>query len=486
MQQENRRATESARPLPSAGWRSDSWRTPAVVLICGCLISMVGFGPRSTLGFFLTPMSHDQGWGREVFALSVAIQTLLYGAAQPFSGAIADRFGTVRVIIAGTLLYAAGIFMMAHAATPETLFLSSGVLIGFGLSGCSFNLVLSSFGKLLPESWRSLAFGAGTASGSFGQFLFSPLAVGLIDTLGWRTTLEVFAGLLLLIVPLAFAIATPRSDAPQTSLRSLGKDESQTSLRSLRQDDSQTSLSGLRQNESDQTSIPSLRKDDPPQTSVRSLRTAEAAPSATQIQNYKQALAEALGHRSYILLVLGFFTCGFQLGFVTLHLPSYLIDRGLSAEVGGWTLGVIGLFNIVGAMTSGWLGGRMPKRYILVVIYFARALAVVFLITMPASPAVALIYGAVTGLLWLSSVPPTAGLVAVMFGTRWMAMLFGIAFFSHQVGGFLGVYLGGLLYEHTGSYDIVWWLGVLFGVLSAVINLPIVEKPVVRPALAAG
>ena len=436
MQQDNRPGSGSVRARSSIDWRLESWRTPAVILICGCLISMIGFGPRATLGFFLTPMSHGQGWGREVFALSVAIQTLLYGAAQPFSGAIADRFGTVRVIIAGTLLYAAGIFMMAHASTPETLFLSSGVLIGFGLSGCSFNLVISSFGKLLPESWRSLAFGAGTASGSFGQFLFSPLAVGLIDTVGWRTTLEVFAGLLLLIVPLAFAIATPRSDAAPASPR------------------------GLRQPDS------------------------ETAPSVEQIQTYKQALAEALGHRSYILLVLGFFTCGFQLGFVTLHLPSYLIDRGLSAQVGGWTLGVIGLFNIVGAMLSGWLGGRMPKRYILAVIYFARALAVVFLVTMPASPAVALIYGAVTGLLWLSSVPPTAGLVAVMFGTRWMAMLFGIAFFSHQVGGFLGVYLGGLLYEQTGSYDIVWWLGVLFGVLSAVINLPIVEKPVARLATA--
>ena len=441
MQQDNRPGSGSVRARSSIDWRLESWRTPAVILICGCLISMVGFGPRATLGFFLTPMSHDQGWGREVFALSVAIQTLLYGAAQPFSGAIADRFGTVRVIIAGTLLYAAGIFMMAHASTPETLFLSSGVLIGFGLSGCSFNLVISSFGKLLPESWRSLAFGAGTASGSFGQFLFSPLAVGLIDTVGWRTTLEIFAGLLLLIIPLAFAIATPRSDAP-----------AQTSVRSLRQS--------------------------------ASAAHSETAPSAEQIQTYKQALAEALGHRSYILLVLGFFTCGFQLGFVTLHLPSYLIDRGLSAQVGGWTLGVIGLFNIVGAMLSGWLGGRMPKRYILAVIYFARALAVVFLVTMPASPAVALIYGAVTGLLWLSSVPPTAGLVAVMFGTRWMAMLFGIAFFSHQVGGFLGVYLGGLLYERTGSYDIVWWLGVLFGVLSAVINLPIVEKPVARLATA--
>ncbi len=425
MQQENRTTTERARPLPPVVHRPPSWRTPAVIVLCGCLIAMIGFGPRSALGFFLTPLSASHGWGREVFALSVALQTLLYGIAQPFSGAIADRFGTVRVIIGGALLYAAGMFMMAHASTPGMLYLSSGVLIGFGLSGCSFNLVISSFGKLLPESWRSLAFGGGTAAGSFGQFLFSPLGVSLIDAFGWQRALEIFAGLLLLIVPLAFAIATPRSDAPPA-----------------------------------------------PGT----------APSAAQTQTYRQALAEALGHRSYILLVLGFFTCGFQLGFVTLHLPAYLIDRGLSAQVGGWTLGVIGLFNIVGAMLSGWLGGRMPKRYILAAIYFARALAVVFLITMPASPAVALIYGAVTGLLWLSSVPPTSGLVALMFGTRWMAMLFGLAFFSHQVGGFLGVYLGGAVYERTGSYDIVWWLGVLFGVMSAVINLPIVEKPVARLA----
>jgi MFS family permease len=414
---------------PTVVAKAMSWRTPAVIVTCGCLISMIGFGPRATLGLFLTPMSAAQGWDREVFSLSVAMQTLLYGAAQPFSGAIADRFGAIRVIVIGALLYAAGIFMMAHASTPGMLYLSSGVLIGFGLSGCSFNLVISSFGKLLPESWRSLAFGAGTAAGSFGQFLFSPLGVSLIDTFGWRTTLEIFAGLLLLIVPLAFAIATPRADAPSMA-------------------------SGT-------------------------------APSAAQTQTYRQALAEALGHRSYILLVLGFFTCGFQLGFVTLHLPAYLADRGLSAEVGGWTLGVIGLFNIVGAMLSGWLGGRMPKRYILSVIYFARALAVIFLITLPASPTVALLYGAMTGLLWLSSVPPTSGLVALMFGTRWLTMLFGVAFFSHQVGGFLGVYLGGLLYSQTHSYDVVWWLGVVFGVLSAVINLPIVEKPVQRAAVLA-
>src|SRR5712691_7350441 len=240
--------------------QAQSWRTPAVIVVCGCLISMIGFGPRSALGFFLTPMSAAHGWGREVFALSVAMQTLLYGAAQPFAGAIADRFGTIRVIIVGTLLYAAGIFMMAQATTPGMLYLSSGVLIGFGLSGCSFNLVISSFGKLLPDSWRSLAFGAGTASGSFGQFLFSPLGVSLIDAFGWQATLEIFAGLLLLIVPLAFAIATPRSDAPAA----------QTSLRSLRK------LDGV------------------PGTVL----------SAAQTQTYRQALAEAFGHRSYILLVL--------------------------------------------------------------------------------------------------------------------------------------------------------------------------------------
>jgi MFS family permease len=434
VQQEN---PDIIRPRPAAvrpaSSPSFSWRTPAVVVLCGCLISLIGFGPRSALGFFLTPMSAAHGWDREVFALSVAMQTLIYGAAQPFSGAIADRFGTVRVIVAGTLLYAAGIFMMAHVASPGTLYLSSGLLIGFGLSGCSFNLIISSFGKLLPASWRSTAFGAGTAAGSFGQFLFSPLGVYLIDSVGWRATLEIFAGLLLLIVPLAFAIATPRADAP-LSVDSAGPSET---------------------------------------------------PSAAQTQTYRQALAEAFGHRSYILLVLGFFTCGFQLGFVTVHLPAYLADRGISAEVGGWTLGVIGLCNIIGAMLSGWLGGRMPKRYLLSAIYFARALAVVFLITLPASPAVALIYGAMTGLLWLSSVPPTAGLVAVMFGTRWLAMLFGVAFFSHQVGGFLGIYLGGVVFTQTGSYDAVWWLGVLFGVLSAVINLPIVEKPVPRAAAAA-
>ena len=214
--------------------------------------------------------------------------------------------------------------------------------------------------------------------------------------------------------------------------------------------------------------------------------TPKTAPAAEVPRSVPQslggALREAFGHRSYVLLVLGFFTCGFQLAFVTVHLPAYLVDRGLSVQVGAWTIGIIGLFNIVGSLTSGWLGNRMPKRYILSIIYFARALSIVAFILLPASPASSIVFGAVTGLLWLSTVPPTNALVLLMFGTRWLAMLFGFAFFSHQVGGFLGVWLGGVVFERTGSYDAVWWLSVFFGVASAVINLPIVEKPVARLA----
>jgi MFS family permease len=312
---------------------------------------------------------------------------------------------------------------MAYSQTPGVLHLSAGVLIGFGLSGCSFNLVIGAFGKLMPEHMRGLAFGAGTAAGSFGQFLFSPLARALIDRFDWQIALLVFAVMMLFILPLSVALRTPRAE------------------------------------------------------SVTSTGVAN--------QSFMQALTEAFGHRSYVLLVLGFFTCGFQLAFVTVHLPAFLVDRGLSADVGAWTIGVIGLFNIVGSLASGWLMGHMPKRYILSTIYFLRAISVAAFILLPMTPLSALLFGAVTGLLWLSTVPPTSGLVAVMFGTRWLAMLFGFAFFSHQVGSFFGVLLGGIAFEATGSYDLVWWLSIFFGVASAVINLPIVEKPVVRPALGA-
>jgi MFS family permease len=394
------------------------WRTPLVVIACGCLVGMLSFGPRASLGFFVQPISQEFSWGRDVFALALAIQNLVWGLGQPFAGAIADRFGILRVMCVGALLYAGGLLLMRYAATPLSLDLGAGVMIGFGLSGCSFNLVLSAFSKLLPAEQRGVALGLGTAAGSFGQFLFAPFGVALIDNVGWQAALTIFAALMLLIVPLSLALATP----PATSAN---------------------------------------------------------VPAADQ-QSFKTALAEAFGHRSYVLLVLGFFTCGFQLAFITVHLPAYLVDRGMSAQIGGWVVAAIGLFNIVGSLSVGWLQNHLPKRYILSALYFARALSIMTFISLPITPVSAIVFGAATGLTWLSTVPPTSALVALMFGTRWFATLYGFAFVSHQVGGFLGVWLGGVVFEKFGSYTPVWWLSILFGVLSALINLPIVEKPVVR------
>lgn len=402
------------RALSSLGWR-----TPLAIVVCGCLISMLNFGPRSALGLFVTPIGNAHGWGRDVLALALAIEMLVWGAALPVVGAVADRYGPIRVLVAGALVYALGLVAMAYAASPGALHLSAGLMVGLGLAGSSFTMVLGAFARLLPPHWRPLAFGAGTAAGSFGQFLFSPLGIALIGTVGWQHALLGFAALVLLIVPLALVLTTP----PQTS----------------------------------------------------------ASGSA---QSLKGALAEAFSHRSYVLLVLGFFTCGFQLFFITVHLPAYLVDRGLSAQVGAWTIGTVGLANIIGSFSVGWLGERMPKPYLLAAIYGLRSVAILAFVLLPASPAVAIGFGFIMGLLWLSSVPPTSSLVALMFGTRWFATLFGFAFFSHQVGGFLGVWLGGVLFERTGSYEVVWWLSIVLGIASALINLPIVEKPVVRPAAA--
>src|SRR3954466_1969631 len=400
---------------------SSSWRTPLVIIICGCVIALLSFGPRSSLGFFIQPMSREFSWGRDVFGLALALQNLLWGLGQPIAGAIADRFGLLRVMIVGAVLYAGGLLMMRYAATPLSLDIGAGVLIGFGLSGCSFNLVLSAFSKLLPPEKRGIALGAGTAAGSFGQFLFAPFGVAMIDNFGWQAALTVVALLMLLILPLSLAGAPPPSTAPASN-----------------------------------------------------------APAADQ-QSFKTALAEAFGHRSYVLLVLGFFTCGFQLAFITVHLPAYLADRGVAAWTGGWVVAAIGLFNIIGSLSVGWLQNRFPERYILSAIYFTRALSIVAFISFPITTFSAIAFGVVTGLTWLSTVPPTSALVALMFGTRWFATLYGFAFVSHQVGGFLGVLLGGIVFEKFGSYTPIWWLSVLFGVLSALINLPIVEEPVARP-----
>ena len=395
------------------------WRTPLVIIICGCTIALLGFGPRSTLGFFIQPMSREFAWGRDVFGLALAFQNLLWGLGQPVAGAPPHRFGVSRVISVGALLYAVGLLMMRYSGTPATLNMGAGVLIGFGLSGCSFNLVLSAFNKLLPPERRGLALGAGTAAGSFGQFLFAPFGVALIDDFGWQTALVVFAALMLLIVPLSVALATPPAI---------------------------------------KTEVPDVDR-----------------------QSFKTALAEAFGHRSYVLLVLGFFTCGFQLAFVTVHLPAYLVDRGISAQTGGWVIAVIGLFNIIGSLSVGWMQNRLPKPYILSAIYFIRAISIVAFISLPITTFSVVVFGAVTGLTWLSTVPPTSALIALMFGTRWFATLYGFAFVSHQVGGFLGVWLGGVVFEQFGSYSPIWWLSVVFGILSGLINLPISEAPVVRP-----
>src|SRR5258708_928293 len=274
----------------SAASRLSSWRTPLVIIACGCAVALLSFGPRSSLGFFIQPMSREFAWGRDVFSLAIAVQNLLWGLGQPLAGAIADRFGLVRVMCVGALLYAGGLLLMRYAATPLSLDLGAGVLIGFGLSGCSFNLVLSAFTKILPAERRGLALGAGTAAGSFGQFLFAPFGVAMIDNFGWQSALMVFAALMLLIVPLSLALSTP----PATSTK---------------------------------------------------------VPAADQ-QSFKTALAEAFGHRSYVLLVLGFFTCGFQLAFVTVHLPAFLGDRGITAKTDGWGIAAISVFNLLGTLVD--------------------------------------------------------------------------------------------------------------------------------------
>src|ERR1700749_1842548 len=303
-----------------------NWRTPLVIIICGCGIALLSFGPRSSFGFFVQPMSREFAWGRDVFGLALAFQNLLWGLGQPIAGAIADRFGALRVISAGALLYAAGLVLMRYAATPLSLNIGAGVLIGFGLLGFSFNLVLSAFSKLLPPERRGFALGAGTAAGSFGQFLFAPFGVAMIDNFGWQTALTGFAALMLLILarlillllPLSLALATPPGQ---------------------------------------QANVP-----------------------AADQQSFRTALAEAFGHRSYVLLVLGFFTCGFQLAFITVHLPAYLVDRGITAQTGGWVVAAIGLFNIIGSLSVGYVQNFIPKRYILSAIYFTRALAILVFI----------------------------------------------------------------------------------------------------------
>ncbi len=398
---------------------SSSRRGPNVplIIISGCIIGILSFGPRATLGLFLTPMSSEFGWGRDVFAFALALQNLIWGAAQPFAGMMADKYGTGRTLVLGALIYAAGLLLMSMSGTPLLLQISAGVLIGLGIAFTSFSLVLAAFARSVQPKYHGIAFGLGTAASSFGQFLFAPLGLGLIEGFGWANAL-IYMAFIIAAVPLFAYVLRGRSSAP-----------SNNSTASL-----QDTLS------------------------------------------MAQTLAVAFKTRDYILLVFGFFVCGFHVAFITVHMPTFIVDQGFDVSVGAWALALIGLFNIAGSMSSGVLGSRLPKQYILSFIYLARAIAIALYITLPMSEASTLIFAATMGILWLSTVPPTSGLVAVMFGPRFMATLFGIVFFSHQIGSFLGVYLGGVLYEQYGNYDTIWYLGIVLGVFAAVVHWPIRDQ----------
>ena len=384
-----------------------------LVIAAGCLIALISFGPRSIMGLFLGPMTEARGWSRELFALAIAIQNIVWGLGQPFAGAIADRYGSGRVLAGGGLIYAAGLALMAWAPSAAWLHLSAGVMIGLGMAAASFSIVLAAFGRRVPAERRSVVFGIGTAAGSMGQFVFAPLGQGLIANYGWSQALMVLAAVMLAVPVLAMAMAG-RPTASDIALRK---------------------------------------------------------------QSLREALAEAFGHRSFNLLVAGFFVCGFQLAFVTTHLPPYLVDIGLPIGLAAWALALIGLCNVFGSLASGWIGQAYSKPIVLALIYLARSAAIVFLLLTPPSAASVLIFAAVMGFLWLSTVPLTTALVAIMFGPRYLATLSGVVFFSHQVGSFLGVWLGGRLYDQTGSYDIVWWLGAALGVFAAIVHWPIREAP---------
>lgn len=404
--------------------RPHPWRTPLAVLLVGCLIAMIGFGVRSIFGLFLEPITAARGWDRETFALAIAIQNLIWGAALPFAGALADRSGPSRVIALGALAYAAGIWGMAESESGLAFQLFGGLLTGIGVAFTAFSLVLATMAKVVGPERRSLALGLGTAAGSLGQAVFSPLGQSFIAAFGWHGALISLSLSVLALVPLAFMLSGQKGAADEPEI--------------------------------DQSLI--------------------------------EALREARGHRGYLLLTTGFFACGFHVAFITVHFPAYIIDIGLSAEVGAWAISLIGLFNIVGSLLSGAAGQRWSKKFGLSFIYSARAVLITVFMLAPVSEASVYAFSAVLGILWLSTVPLTTGIVAQVFGTRYMATLFAIVFFSHQVGSFLGVWLGGWIYDATGSYAPMWWAGVALGVAAAVVHLPIDEKPLarLRPGSASG
>jgi predicted MFS family arabinose efflux permease len=393
------------------------------LIVAGCLVAMVNFGIRSSFGFFTAPISEAHGWPREVFSFAMAMQNLVWGLATPVAGMLADRYGSARVLMAGAVIYCIGLVMMAFTETPLMFNLGGGLLVGVGVAFSSFSIVMAALGRMVPAEKRSWAFGIATASGSMGQFIFAPLGAMLITAYGWQNALVVLAALSLLIILFALPLMVHNTS---TAPRNAGEADL-----------------GMR-----------------------------------------QAIGIAFGHRSYLLLVSGFFVCGFQLAFILVHMPPYLVEHGISKEFAGIAMGLIGLFNVIGSYVSGIIGGRGQKRVPLAFIYLLRSILIAAFVLLPVTQVTTLAFTISMGLLWLSTVPLTMGLVTVMFGTRYMATLYGFVFVSHQLGSFLGVWMGGRLYDQFGSYDFVWWMGVALGVFAFLVHLPIREQRQVRFAAA--
>ena len=389
-------------------------RSLASVLIFASLIVCVAMGIRHTFGLFLAPITGAHGWSREAFSFAIALQNLAWGASQTFAGWLADRYGARRVLWLGGAFYVLGLIGMAWSNTASGFIGSAGILLGFAQSGATFSVVYSAMGRLIPPEKRSWAMGIVAAAGSTGQFLMVPVAGGLIAGMGWFGTLLVFAAIAALIIPLGTALTH-----------------------------------GL-----------------------------ETAPAATAGQSVKEAFAEAFSQRSFVLLTLGFFVCGFQVIFIAVHLPTYLLDKGLPGNVGMTALALIGLFNIFGTYAAGYLGGFLRKRNLLAMLYFSRSVAIALFMWAPLTPVSVYLFAAVMGVLWLATIPLTNAIVAQVFGVRFLGMLSGFVFFSHQIGSFLGVWLGGRLFDSTGSYSIVWASCIALGVIAALLNLGIDESSI--------